>query len=171
MESPPPRLDVEVPAPAAGSLPWSTYFTVAAMVALGAWMPWSWGLPVALPALLAWAGLRSTQRRSREGYRVRIDDTHVEELTALCHARTPLVHLQRVVESADRFTLVLANRGLVVPLAALGGDRRRLLDALPANVVVQSEPVADRAQGRRTIVLWLVLVALLTMVYYLAGSR
>lgn len=169
MESP--RLDVEVPLPAPPARPWGAYAAAAMMVAVGVWMPWAYGLPIVLPAFLVWFGMRATQRGTRMAYRVRIDDAHLEVETPYCVARTPLVHVSRVVESAEGFTLALPATAVEIPMAALGGDRRRLLDVLPAHVAHQTAPAAAKANGARALWLWLLLVGLLAAVYYVAGAR
>ena len=99
-----------------------------------------------LPAFLVWFGMRATQRGSHTAYRVRIDDAHLEVETPYCVARTPLVHVSRVVESAEGFTLALPATAVEVPMAALGGDRRRLLDVLPAHVATDG---ARGGEGQR----------------------
>jgi hypothetical protein len=169
MESP--RLEVEVPLPAPPARPWGAYVTAAMMAAVGVWMPQAYGLPIVLPAFLIWFGMRATQRGARMAYRVRIDDAHVEVETEHCVGRTPLAHVSRVVESAEGFTLALPASAVEIPMAALGGDRRRLLDALPAHVAHQTAPAAAKANGARVVWLWLLLVGLLAAVYYVAGAR
>lgn len=162
------RLDVDV-TPAKPSAPtWRLYLLVGAMALAALWAPWSYGVGFALPALFVWLGVRTVRGDDKDPYHVSIDDDSVTVRSPFCVARTALVNVRRVIETADYFVLALPSGDVSIPFAALGGERQRLLDALPAHVAREVAPVQPTAKpnGAKVLVLWLALVLLFTAVYF-----
>ncbi len=113
-------------------------YVAAGAIALAALAePWRVAVPVAVPILFGWLGVRVMRKGTPGPCTLAIFEDVLEVRGEFVVARTPLTLLRRVVERDEGFVLELPSGGVFVSRASLGGDRARLLDVLPAHVAVE----------------------------------
>ncbi len=167
---PAPRYEVLLDVPTESALGAARRLLVPAIVglALAASMPYQVGVAVALPLLFAMIGVRVGTLRPRATTVRFFEDVLEIASTDVVH-RMGWEHFTGVKETSQGVVIALpGGREIAIPLAQLPADRRVLIDALPAHVrfeVVAAAPPKHNA--RRTVGLWLALIALFTIAYYL----
>ncbi|MFO0624416.1 MAG: hypothetical protein U0325_02275 [Polyangiales bacterium] len=174
METDDVRLRVEIPAPAMPTQHTAVWSVGLVAVAATLAAPWRVGVPLALPLLFAVLGFYALRPAPADPYTVEIDATAFAVRSAHYLARTPLEHVRRVVHRPAALVVVIPSGEIPIPLSALAGQPRRLIEALPAHVSyeVDPAPAPPTAQAaRKTLALWLLLLVLFGAIYAILGTR
>lgn len=177
MPEPTPRLtvafDASAPAPPPKRSRGEKLFYGAVAVFVIARSPAEMMLVAALPVAFAYLGFRVVQGKRDQRQTVRVFDEFLEIEDAFSVARTALKHVHKVVESSTHLLVQMPGGDLAIPLAQLGGDRRTLLDALPPHVAHELAPPPPdaRANGRKTLLLWVVLMGVFAALYSFMRAR
>lgn len=168
------RLRVEIPAPALPAQNTAVWCVAFVAVAATLVAPWRVGVPLALPLMFAVLGFSVLRPAPADPSTLEIDGADFVVRSVHYVARTPLEHVRRVVHRADALVVLLPSGEIPIPLAALAGQPRRLIDALPAHVPyeVDPAPVPPTAHAaRKTLALWLLLIMLFGALYTILGKR
>lgn len=173
VSTPPARLTVTLPGSAPDSPITTHSLALLGVVALlSLCLPRMLGLPVTLPLTFAVLGFRALTRERRVTTTLTLTDDALEFRDAFSSSRTPLAHVHKVVETATHLRIEMPGGDVAVPLAAIPGGARALLDSLPAHVArVVEAPAPPATRTRKTLALWLLLLAVLAALYALARPR
>ncbi len=125
------------------------------VAALGIYEPWRFGVML-IPLVFAWLGFRITLRRQRDDV-LRIMDDGLEIAGGGSTNFTAWSHVESVVAGPGSFTTLRFVGGSMLQVPT-----RELIDAIPEFVPRETEhPASTKTSAKKTVLLWLVLIALL----------
>lgn len=129
-------------------------------------------LSTAVPTLFMALAVAVHRAPAAPASTVTLDAESITVETLTHRACAPLSQLRKVTESPEALTLTYGGTTLTIPLSALNGDPKLLLDRLPETVLREVAPPAAAPSHGKTLALWLALVALFAFAYFaLARSR